>query len=96
MIKKLIGMLFAAATLGVIVFAILGRDRYRSLLAQEGALAPRSADSRPAQEPEAEVVPFDGAADADAGTSSGITSPDEYFEDDDELPSDLFQEDATL
>ncbi|WP_288894045.1 hypothetical protein [uncultured Alistipes sp.] len=32
MIKKLIGMLFSAAVIAVLVFTVLGRDRYRSMI----------------------------------------------------------------
>ena len=88
MIKKLIGMLFAAATLGVIVFAVLGRDRYRSLLAYEAGEIPQVTGSRPAHEPEPQAVPFEQPV-----ASSAIASPDEYFEDADDLPSDLFADD---
>ncbi|MDE6375249.1 MAG: hypothetical protein K2L09_05910 [Alistipes sp.] len=89
MIKKLIGMLFAAATLGVIVFTVLGRDRYRSLIARQGGEVPQFMGSRPVQEPEPEAEPYEEPA----GSTSGITSPDEYFEEGDDLPSDLFADD---
>lgn len=89
MIKKLIGLLFTAATLVVIVCAVLGRDRYRSLWIHEGVAAPRLSAPRPEPEPAAPVG-------TPAAAASEYSSPDEYFEDDDELPSDLFQDDVTL
>ncbi len=90
MIKKLIGLLFTAATLAVIVFAVLGRDRYRSLWIHEGIASSRPVAPRP--EPKPVVL-----VETPAAAASEFASPDEYFEDaDDELPSDLFQDDIAF
>lgn len=37
MIRKWLGRLFAAAVVALLVFAVLHRDRYRSLLFDDGA-----------------------------------------------------------
>ena len=99
MIKKLIGILFALATLATIVFAVMGSGRYRSLVWPDGFewshLMRRDARPDAASEPVQETVPARNEAPARADRSQSQTEDvqADYFEDaEDDLPSDLFME----
>jgi len=107
MIKKLIGILFALAALAVMVFAVLGRDRYRSLVWPDGFgmrfLVPspetQPVSAPPASAPQASASPTsapatDTLADAESPADPLPVQAD-YFEDaDNDLPSDLFSEES--
>jgi len=107
MIKKLIGMLFALATAAVLVFAVLGRDRYRSWVWPDGIGSPQPAENAaagivgPAVQPApAPASPASSAArpdtlDHDAAAPAESQEPQaDYFEDAEELPADLFPEES--
>lgn len=102
MIKKLIGIVFSLATLGVIVCAVLGHGHYRSIvwpdgfsisqLLHFGSSSSEAEDAVPT--PEQPLPPAAETA-APAAASDPQDAPDEYFEDaDDDLPSDLFSEES--
>lgn len=92
MIKKFIGILFSAAAIAVMVFAVLGRDRYRSLIGETTFAVPsffrsgpNSADaSEPADAPAAVPAPTAAQADSDEA---------DYLDDDELLTPDLFSSD---
>lgn len=101
MIKKLIGIVFSLATIGVMVFAVLGHGNYRSLVWPDGFGMPHFWQAKPAAEAERTLAPAveepvpQAAAPATSVASEPLDSPDEYFEDaDDDLPSDLFSEES--
>ncbi len=99
MIKKLIGMLFALATLGVIGFAIRGHERYSSMIWPDGLLH-AIREARAAAAAASESMPFPVSQPAAWETPQSTEEParqssgDEvdYLEDAEELPEDLFSD----
>ena len=101
MIKKLIGMLFSAAVIAVLVFTVLGRDRYRSMIGNVDFSLPSFMRSQPGAEtqPEAETEPKAKAArnavaaPARAAEKSDAEAEPDYLEEDELLTPDLFSSD---
>lgn len=94
MIKKLIGLLFSAAVIAVIVFTVLGRDRYRSMIGNADIALPSFVRSEPESgtEPEASAAQNAVAAPRASEKSGDEAGPD-YLEEDELLTPDLFSSD---
>ena len=91
MIKKFIGMLFSAAAIAVMVFVVLGRDRYRSLIGDTDFVMPSLFRSGPksAAEPKPEQTPASAPASASDDSDAGA----DYLDDDELRTPDLFSSD---
>lgn len=88
MIKKLLGMLFAAAVLGTIVLTILGRGNYRSMIWDDEpgvshlirSVVPKVSKLHTDDDPATPATPDAGATTAETATepdatASGTTTP---------------------
>ncbi|WP_304720326.1 hypothetical protein [uncultured Alistipes sp.] len=97
MIKKLIGMLFSAAVIAVLVFTVLGRDRYRSMIGNVDFSLPSFMRSQPEAEtqpePEAKAARNAVAAPTKAAEKSDAEAEPDYLEEDELLTPDLFSSD---
>ncbi|MCI9244696.1 MAG: hypothetical protein HFJ82_04210 [Alistipes sp.] len=95
MIKKLIGMLFSAAVIAVMVFTVLGRDRYRSMIGNVDFSLPSFMRSQPEAEtePKAKAARNAVAAPTKAAEKSDAEAEPDYLEEDELLTPDLFSSD---
>ncbi len=95
MIKKLIGMLFSAAVIAVLVFTVLGRDRYRSMIGNVDFSLPSFMRSQPEAEtePKAKAARNALAAPTKVAEASDAEAEPDYLEEDELLTPDLFSSD---